>query len=233
MKEYRQKIEYYFKQITAEKKEKFERFRALLLEYNQKYNLTAITEEREVTYKHFLDSLMGEEYFPLNSQVVEVGSGAGFPSIPLKILRDDLQFSLIESTGKKCDFLRVVVDNLGLNEVTVYNLRAEEAGKSVQMREKFDVCCARAVARLNTLAEYCLPLVKVGGKMVAYKGRADEEIFEGQTACSLLGGGKIKAYSYELTEEMGQRSLVVVDKIKNTPQKYPRGNGKERSKPIV
>jgi 16S rRNA (guanine527-N7)-methyltransferase len=220
-------------EIYREKKEKFERFRELLLAYNGKYNLTTILDEKEMLIKHFYDSLAGEFLFPKNARVAEVGSGAGFPSLPLCVAREDLHFTLIESTGKKCDFLRTCAKELNLPHVTVCNLRAEEAGKESAMRERFDVCCARAVARLNTLAEYCMPLVRKGGEMIAYKGRAEEEIAEAKRAIGLLGGKDAQAICYELPENFGERTLVVVQKIKNTPEKYPRGNGKERKNPIV
>lgn len=225
-------VKAYLSLINGEYREKFAVFRALLLEYNQKFNLTAVTEEREVTYKHFLDSAMGEGFFPQGACVAEVGSGAGFPSIPLKILRDDLKFTLIESTGKKCGFLRLVTEELGLKNVTVCNLRAEDAGKEETFRGKFDVCCARAVARLNTLSEYCLPLVRTGGRFIAYKGPADEEIREAQNAVKVLGGRLEEAYGFELPEGYGERTLVVVKKIGSTPAKYPRGRGKERNSPL-
>lgn len=217
---------------SAEYTEKFKCFAALIREYNKKYNLTSILEEKEMFYKHFLDSAAGEDYFPKGSSVAEVGSGAGFPSVPLMILREDLNFTLIESTGKKCDFLNVVCQKLGLKG-TVLNVRAEDAGKDASLREKFDVCTARAVARLNTLSEYCMPLVKKGGRFIAYKGNAEEEIEEARRAVSVLGGGKIQAAAYELPEEYGKRTLVVVEKTGTTPEKYPRGRGKERSNPIV
>lgn len=225
-------VETHLSAIGGEYREKFEAFRALLLEYNEKFNLTAVTEEKEVTYKHFLDSAMGEALFPQGASVAEVGSGAGFPSVPLKILRDDLKFTLIESTGKKCGFLRLVIEKLDLKNVTVCNLRAEEAGKEEAFREKFDVCCARAVARLNTLSEYCLPLVKIGGRFIAYKGAAEEEIKEAQNAVRILGGRFEEAYKFELPEGYGERTLVVVKKTGATPVKYPRGRGKERNSPL-
>lgn len=228
-----QKLQEYISLLTGEMKEKYDFFRNLLLEYNKKYNLTAITEEKDVFYKHFLDSVAGESAFPYEKHVVEVGSGAGFPSIPLKLFRDDLQFTLVESIGKKCEFLQVAVDKLGLSGVTVRQMRAEDAGRDPLMREGFDICCARAVARLNTLAEYCLPLVKKGGLWIAYKGKAEEEVTEGKKAIFLLGGGRTDCICYELPEGYGERTLVRVEKSKNTPEKYPRGNGKERSKPIV
>ena len=149
--------------------DKFGQFENLLLEYNKKCNLTSITAKNEVFIKHFLDSIAGESLFPKNSKVAEIGSGGGFPSIPLKIIRDDLAFTLIESTGKKCTFLNDVVDKLGLNCVQVLNIRAEDGARDKDLREKFDIACARAVAQLNTLCEYCLPYVKVGGSFVAYK----------------------------------------------------------------
>ena len=144
--------EIYKTEILGEKKEKLEVFRALLLEYNQRYNLTTILEEKEVYYKHFLDSAAGVDLFIKNATVAEIGSGAGCPSIVLKILRDDLSFDLFESVGKKCEFLNVVVDKLHLTNVRVHNIRAEDAAKT-EFREKFDYVTARAVARMNTLCE--------------------------------------------------------------------------------
>lgn len=221
----------YFDLINENCKDKFMRFRELLISYNQRYNLTAITEEKEITYKHFLDSLAGESLFSKGANVAEIGSGAGFPSIPLKIYREDLQFTLFESTGKKCEFLKTVIKELGLEGVAVENMRAEDGAKG-KYREQFDVSCARAVARMNTLTEYCLPFVRVGGKMIAYKGN-EEEVEEARNAVRILGGAIEECYFYELPENYGSRVLAVVNKIKETPAKYPRGNGKERRKPIL
>jgi len=213
-------------------KEQFDAFLGLLREYNARYNLTAITQEKDVLYKHFYDSLAGEAYISENAEVVEVGSGAGFPSLPLKIAREDLRFALVESTGKKCDFLNVCVRELGLKNVSVFHSRAEDLGKNPAFREHFDVCCARAVASLPTLVEYCLPFVKVGGSFLAYKGEAEEEIKAGKRACETLGGGEIESAVFSLPEDYGTRTLVRIGKIKRTPAVYPRGNGKERSKPL-
>ena len=227
------KIEEIFeKEIMGEKREQLEKFRLLLLEYNQKYNLTAILEEKDIYYKHFLDSAAGVDLFKQNATVAEVGSGAGFPSIVLKILRPDLTFHLIESVGKKCEFLKVVVDNLGLTNVHIYNMRAEDAAKSPTLREKFDYATARAVARMNTLTEYCLPFVKVGGSFVAYKSGDKTEIQEAQNAYKTLGGKLKEVYEYALPEGYGDRVLAVVEKVKPTPPKYPRGQGKERKNPL-
>ncbi|MDE6613186.1 MAG: 16S rRNA (guanine(527)-N(7))-methyltransferase RsmG [Clostridia bacterium] len=211
--------------------DKFTAFKDMLLSCNELYNLTAICDEKGIFYKHFLDSLAGEKEFHLNADVVEIGSGGGFPSIPLKIVRDDLKFTLIESTGKKCSFLNGVVEKLSLNCVKVLNIRAEEGAHSENLREKFDIACARAVARLNTLCEYCLPFVKVGGSFIAYKGEAEDEIKEALNAVKILGGEIESAESYVLPE-CGRRTLIKIRKVKSTPEKYPRGQGKERKNPL-
>ena len=233
MKKVEIEIKSYLDMIGREYNEKFSRFQELLLEYNQRFNLTSVMAEQEILYKHFLDSLAGESLFPQNANVVEIGSGAGFPSIPLKIAREDLSFTLIESTGKKCDFLRVAVKEMELQNVKICNIRAEEGGKDENFREKYDVSCARAVARLNTLAEYCMPFVKIGGQFIAYKGSAQEEITEAEHAIEILGGKVEKVLQFSLPEGMGERTLVVVRKLRATPQKYPRGRGKERSDPLL
>lgn len=212
--------------------DKFQKFNGILTEYNQKYNLTAISDEKEVYIKHFFDSVQPQKYFASRAKVVEIGSGGGFPSVPLKIVRDDLSFTLIESTGKKCEYLKQVVDKLGFDGVQVLNIRAEDGGKDGALREKFDVATARAVARLNTLCEYCLPFVKVGGRFIAYKGDADEEIKEAENAIKTLGGAIEKIEKYDLPEGFGKRTVIVIKKVKATPEKYPRGRGLERKKPL-
>ncbi len=222
----------YEEEILGERGALLEEFRALLLEYNQKYNLTAILEEKEVTYKHFLDSAAGVDLFEKGGKVAEIGSGAGFPSLVLKILRPDLSFDLFESVGKKCEFLKVVVERLGLKNVHIYNLRAEEGAKDARFREKYDFVTARAVARMNTLTEYCLPFVKVGGKFIAYKSGDTREIEEAKTAYQILGGRLREVIEYALPEGYGERVLAVVEKVKPTPLRYPRGQGKERKQPL-
>ncbi len=218
--------------ISKEKKEKFDLFRSFLLEYNEKYNLTAIIDEKDVFFKHFVDSSAGEKFFKKNAKVAEVGSGAGFPSIVLKILRPDLKFDLFESVGKKCEFLKVVVDKLQLLEMNIYNMRAEDAAKDEKFRERYDHATARAVARMNTLCEYCLPFVKVGGSFIAYKSGDISEITEAKNACKELGAVIENTVEYSLPENYGERSVAIVKKIKNTPKKYPRGQGKERKNPL-
>lgn len=228
----RMDLEKYLGFIENEFKDKFLLFKELLLNANKICNLTSISDEKGIIYKHFLDSIAGEFVFPKNANVVEIGSGGGFPSVPLKIIRDDLRFTLIESTGKKCSYLKGIVDNLNFKGVQVLNIRAEDGAHSKNLREKFDIVCARAVAQLNTLCEYCLPFIKTGGKFVAYKGVAQQEIEEAVNAVKVLGGEIENVYNYVLPEDSGKRSLIVIRKIKSTPSIYPRGQGKERKNPL-
>lgn len=225
-------FENYGIKIAENELNRLETFKNLLLEYNEKYNLTAIKEEKEIYIKHFLDSILPEKLFFEGAEVVEIGSGGGFPSVPLKILRNDLKFTLIESTGKKCDFLKIAGQNLGFENFEVLNLRAEDGGRNVKLREKFDICTARAVAKLNTLCEYCLPFVKVGGLFIAYKGDCAEELEESKKAIEILGGKIEKVKTYELLENFGKRTVISIKKVSATPSKYPRGNGKERKNPL-
>ncbi len=218
--------------IKGEKIAEFAKFRELLIAYNQRYNLTTILEEKDMEYKHFLDSAAGADLFIKNARVAEIGSGAGFPSMVLKILRPDLSFDLFESVGKKCEFLRAVVDNFGFSGVHIYNLRAEDAARDKNFREKYDFATARAVARMNTLTEYCLPFVKVGGAFIAYKSGDVTEIQEAESAYKTLGGKLEDLYGYSLPEGYGERAIAVVKKVKPTPPKYPRGQGKERKQPL-
>jgi 16S rRNA (guanine527-N7)-methyltransferase len=224
-------INYYQNLITEKYGEKFEQLFNLLIEYNNKYNLTSITEKRDVFNKHFLDSVLGESFIKHGANVIEIGSGGGFPSLPLKIVRDDLRFTLVESTGKKCSYLQTCVDNLGFKDVKVMNIRAEDGGRDKLLREKYDLCIARAVARLNTLCEYCLPFVKVGGEFIAYKGDAEEEVKEAATAVKILGGKIERVEEYYLPNG-DKRCLVIIKKQTPTPPKYPRGQGKERKSPL-
>lgn len=222
---------FYEKKICGEYKEKFSLFCDTLLEYNEKVNLTAIRDKKDVFEKHFLDSVLGESYIDKSSSVCEIGSGGGFPSLPLKIIREDLSFTLFESVKKKCEYLRYAVDKLELNCVKVCNERAENAARKPEYREKFDCAVARAVARLNVLCEYCMPFVKVGGVFVAYKGESEEEIKEAGKAISVLGG-KIEKTEHFSLPSGDKRTLIIIKKISSTPSKYPRGQGKERKSPI-
>lgn len=224
-------VNFYRDKIETQFKDKFDLLCSTLQEYNKMFNLTAITQKEDIFNKHFLDSCTGESFFSQGAKVVEIGSGGGFPSLPLKIIRDDLSFTLIESTLKKCRYLDICVDKLGLNNVKVINIRAEDGAKDKNLREKFDCCVARAVARMNTLSEYCLPYVKVGGRFIAYKGDAKEELNEAKKAIKILGGEIEKVENFEFNGE--KRTIIVVKKITPTPLKYPRGLGKERKDPII
>ena len=214
--------------ITDEQQEKFENYYRLLTFYNDRFNITAITEKNEVIEKHFIDSCLGNKLLT-KGLLIDVGAGGGFPSIPLKILNPELKMVLLEATGKKCEFLREVVKELNLLDVEVINGRAEDLAKT-NKRESFDFCVARAVARLNTLSEYCMPFIKVGGSFIAYKGDATEELNEAQNAIKILGGKVDKVLN--LTLNGAKRDIIKIDKIKSTDKKYPRGNGKERKNPL-
>ena len=229
-----------------EKEKKLARFCALLKEYNEKFNLTSIKDDDEIYEKHFADSLKGEEFFFENAKVLEVGSGGGFPSVPLKIARDDLDFPVLEAPeknvysvktngkhcGKKCSYLKTIGKELGFENFAVLNGRAEELGKKEEYREKFDIVTARAVAGLNVLCEYCLPFVKIGGIFVAYKGEAEEEINKAGNAIKVLGGKIETVKDFILSKKSGRRNIIVIKKIAKTPSLYPRGNGKERKNPL-
>ena len=209
--------------------EKFEKYYELLTFYNEKFNITAITEKKEVFIKHFLDSVINLKKLT-SGKLIDVGSGGGFPAIPIKILNSDLQVFLLEATGKKCLFLNEVIKELNLSNAQVINNRAEVLAKDLAFREQFDYCTARAVARLNTLSEYCLPFVKVGGEFIAHKGDAKEEILEAKRAFEILGAKLQNLQEFELFG--AKRTIITLKKVKSTPEKYPRGNGKERKNPL-
>ncbi len=211
---------------------KFEIYYNELIDYNQKVNLTAITEKEEVYTKHFYDSGLAINYIPLNASVVDVGTGAGFPGVPIKILRPDINLSLVDSLNKRIIFLEYLKDKLSINYNT-YHSRAEDFCSNIKYREQFDICVSRAVAKLNTLAEYCLPLVKVGGSFIAYKsGDIEQEVEESTNAIKLLGGEIIEIKKFNLPNNTGGRSLVIIKKIKNTNKKYPRNKNLPKLKPL-
>lgn len=205
----------------------------LLLEWNEKINLTAITEPEEVVVKHFYDCLLFLKNvdLPTGASVIDVGTGAGFPGIVLKIARPDIKLTLLDSLNKRINFLNEVLKALNLEAETIH-ARAEEGGQNKLLREKFDFATARAVARLNVLSEYCIPFVKVGGHFVALKGpAAKQEAEEAQKAISLLGGEKPKIICENLTEDE-QRCFCIIKKISQTPTKYPRNSAKISKQPL-
>lgn len=223
--------------VSRETAERLDRFASLLLEWNQKLNLTAITDPQGVLIKHLLDSLTAAPYLPQGPfSLLDVGSGAGFPGIPLAILRPDAKVTLLESLQKKAKYLEQVCAELGLS-VTVLNTRAELAGKDAAFREGFDVVTARAVAALPTLCEYCLPLVKVGGRFLAMKGPDGEaEAQQAAKALAVLGAGKVQTHTLQLPArpcpEQAVRKLLVIEKKSSTSDKYPRASAKISKQPL-
>lgn len=206
----------------------------LLIEWNEKMNLTAITEPQEVAFKHFLDCL---QFFdsvdvPRGAKIIDVGTGAGFPGLVLKIARPDIELTLLDSLNKRITFLNEVIEKLGLEGVTAIHLRAEEGARKPEFRECFDIASARAVAPLNVLSEYCLPYVKPTGQFVAMKGPAAESETEAaKTAISLLGGGEPKIFNKNI-EGVGERNIIIIKKISQTPPKYPRNSAKISKQPL-
>ena len=219
--------------LSKEQAEMFFDYMNLLLEWNEKINLTAITEEKEVIVKHFVDSLTIAKYIPEGASLVDVGTGAGFPGIPLKIIRDDLKITLLDSLQKRINFLDVVIKELNLKNVETIHARVEEFGKNSKYRESFEVATSRAVANLSTLTEYLLPLVKVGGIAVCMKGSSiEEELETSKKAINVLGGKVSNVFEFDLPKTDIKRNVVIVDKINKTPSKYPRKPGMPSKEPI-
>lgn len=218
---------------STEKAEKLYRYYEMLVEKNKVMNLTAITEFDEVAVKHFADSLtIGRIQDISGLKVIDVGTGAGFPGIPLKIFYPDIQLTLLDSLNKRLVFLDEVISELGLQNVTTVHARAEEGAGRPEYREKFDVVVSRAVANLSTLVEYCLPFASVGGCFISYKGsKAAEEVSAAQKAIKVLGGGNLTQVNFSL-EGTDERSLIKIEKLQSTPRKYPRPGGKPSSAPI-
>ncbi|NLK99079.1 MAG: 16S rRNA (guanine(527)-N(7))-methyltransferase RsmG [Clostridiales bacterium] len=206
----------------------------LLIEKNKVMNLTAITELSEVISKHFLDSLsIVKVYRPDKERILDLGTGAGLPGIPIKIAFPNTKIVLMDSLNKRIQFLDEVIEKLNLENISAIHGRAEEYGKRAGYREAFDICSSRAVAKLSILSEYCLPFVKIGGKFISYKsGNISDELNEANNAISLLGGQVKKAEGFELPQTEIKRSLIIIEKASNTPNKYPRAAGKPAKEPL-
>ncbi len=212
----------------------FEKYYNLLVEWNEKMNLTAITDVNGVAVKHFADSLTLLNYvdIPNGASVIDVGTGAGFPGVVLKIARPDIKLILLDSLNKRLNFLAEVLNAIGLDAELVHS-RAEDASKNIRYREKYDFAVSRAVARLNVLCEYCLPYVKIGGSFVAMKGPdSDQEIKEAKSAAAQLGGCISAKNSFCLPFGEGERTIAVIDKVKTTPKQFPRTSAKIKSNPL-
>ncbi len=217
-------------ELTVENYEKLRIYANFLVEYNENVNLTALTEPKDILIKHFLDSILMLKYveIPENSALIDVGTGAGFPSVPIKIMRPDIKLTLLDSLNKRITFLEQLCGKLGIEAEFIHG-RAEDFSKQPEYREKFDFSCARAVANMSLLSELCIPFVKVGGSFLAMKGKG-EDIESGMNAVQLLGGkiGKIHEYSLEGDE----RKIVITEKISQTSPKYPRNSSQIKKKPL-
>ncbi|MCJ2167339.1 16S rRNA (guanine(527)-N(7))-methyltransferase RsmG [Leuconostoc citreum] len=223
--------------LTEQQIEQFQRYFELLVEANKQFNLTAITDEKDVYLKHFYDSLTVAIYVKAlqhqSSTLIDVGTGAGFPSLPLKIAFPQLKITMVDALQKRVRFLQDVVDTLDLKNVSIVHGRAEDIGQNVAYREQFDFATARALARTSVLAEYTLPFVKVGGALLVMKGAAaEQELADGQQALATMGGTVSSAFDFKLPNG-DQRVIQVVDKHKKTPKKYPRQAGTPNKKPIA
>ena len=221
-------------ELSELQKEQYRKYYDLVVEWNQKINLTAITEEDEFYTKHFFDSIslaFYKDYSNIES-ICDVGSGAGFPSIPLKILYPNLKVTIVDSLNKRIKFLNLVKDELGLNDCNFVHARAEEFGQNKEYRESFEIVTARAVARLNVLAELCLPLVKKDGYFLSLKAqKAEEETKEAINAIKLLGGKLEQDLEFDIEGE--ERHILEIRKAKETPNKYPRKAGTPNKKPLL
>ena len=219
--------------FTEEQLDKFFKYMNLLLEWNEKINLTAITEPKEVILKHFIDSLTISKYIENNKTLADVGTGAGFPGIALKIYRRDLKITLVDSLNKRINFLNEVIKELDLKEIKTVHSRIEDFGKNKEYREKFDYTTARAVANLSVLSEYLIPIAKIDGKCICMKGsNIEEELNTSKNAIKILGGKIQKIEEFNLPKSDITRNVIIIKKLKNTPAKYPRKAGIPAKEPL-
>ena len=227
----KEKFKNYGFDLSDKQAKQFFDYYEFLVSENQKYNLTAITEFNDVITKHFIDSVLPLKEIKENSSILDVGTGAGFPGVPIKILRPDIKLTLLDSLQKRINFLNQLLKLLGINDVKTIHSRAEDYIK--QGREKFDYALSRAVASVPTLAEYLLPYVKVGGEILMYKGSGfQEELDLGHKAIKILGGQVENVLNYKLNEIDSQRNIIIIKKISMTDKKYPRGKNLPKLKPL-
>ena len=222
-------------ELSETQKEQFQTYYQLLVEWNEKMNLTSITEEHDVYLKHFYDSITPSFYYDFDGElsICDVGAGAGFPSIPLKIVFPELKVTIVDSLNKRIQYLNHLAAELGLQDVSFVHDRAESYGKGAY-RESYDIVTARAVARLTVLSELCLPLVKKGGQFIALKSsKGEEELQEANFAINILGGNVKETFSFELPEDAGERQMIVIDKRRQTSKKYPRKPGTPNKSPLL
>ena len=222
-----------YQKINNNQLEMFYKYMQLLLEWNKKINLTAITEEDEIILKHFVDSLTVLKYINENDKIIDVGTGAGFPGIPIAIMMPNAKITLLDSLNKRINFLNEVIKELGLKNVETIHARSEDCGKDMLYREKFDISIARAVANLSTLSEYLLPFVKLGGKVICMKGsEIDEELKNAEYAIKELGGKFVLKDEFELPDSDIKRNIIIVKKEQYTPKMYPRKAGLPAKEPL-
>lgn len=233
MEQFKEKMGKRCPELTMLQQKQFEKYKDLLLEWNEKINLTAITEEDDIILKHFIDSMTILKYIDENSSIVDVGTGAGFPGIPVKIANSSIDVTLVDSLNKRLIFLEEVIKNLNLEKIKTVHSRAEEFGQNKIYREKFDIATSRAVANLSVLVEYLLPLVKVGGKCICMKGSdIEEELKNSKEAIKTLGGQIEQVEEFTLPDSDIKRNIIVIKKIKQTPNKYPRKPGVPSKNPL-
>ena len=219
--------------FTEEQLQKFYQYMNLLIEWNEKINLTAIVEPKEIILKHFIDSLTIIKYIKPNKSVIDIGTGAGFPGIPVKIMREDLDITLLDSLNKRIHFLNEVIQKLELKNITAIHARIEEFAKNKQYRETFDVATSRAVANLTTLSEYMLPMIDLKGMAICMKGyEINEEISKSKNSIKLLGGKIDKIEEFTLPKSDNRRNLILIKKERQTPGKYPRKPGIPSKEPL-
>ena len=217
--------------ITQQQIEQFEKYASLLQQWNEKMNLTAITDDEGIAVKHFIDSISLLKYYDVKGRVIDIGTGAGFPGVPLKIMRPDIELTLLDSLNKRLVFLDEVCRQIGISAELVHS-RAEEGSRKPEYREKFDLAVSRAVANLPALCEYCLPYVKGGGAFISLKGPdAENEIEAAEKAFNILGG-KVENSERFLLPDGSSRTLIYISKIRPTPEKYPRRGQKINKNPI-
>ena len=223
-----------YQKINNNQLEMFYKYMQLLLKWNEKINLTAITDENEIILKHFVDSLTVLKYIKENDKIIDVGTGAGFPGIPIAIMMPNVKITLLDSLNKRINFLNEVIKELDLKNVETIHSRSEDCGKDMLYREKYDIAIARAVANLSTLSEYLLPFVKIGGKMICMKGsEIEEELKNAQYAIKVLGGKIIARDEFTLPESDIKRNIIIVEKEQYTPKMYPRKAGLPAKEPIA
>lgn len=222
-------------ELTNNQLDQFDKYYELLIEKNKVMNLTAITEYEEVIRKHFIDSLSLIKIFSTSEKisVLDMGTGAGFPGIPLKIVYPNYNITLLDSLNKRVNFLNEVIKELKLEDISAVHARAEDYVKNSNIRESYDLVVSRAVAKLSSLSEYCLPYVKINGIFISYKaGNIQEEVLESTKAISVLGGKAVSEKSFYLPDSDIQRTLIMIKKLKQTPKVYPRSAGKPTKEPI-